>query len=139
MDWKIIHVFINTFGCYLKMYITIVAIGIKITNKGTMLLLHMMNKEKSLFGIIQSFMLYNSSPPLLFCVLAKLVRSDHPFTMFCSSYQIPHIIPCLPPTRNPEIVVIPFERICSLCVYMSFSDITDTVYVVIPSNLFEKD
>lgn len=30
------------------------------------------------FGIIQNFLLYNctSSPPLLFCVLAKLVRSD---------------------------------------------------------------
>ena len=121
------------------MYITIVAHWNKNNQQRNNATIAYDEQGEVHFGIIQSFMLYNCSPPLLFCVLAKLVRSDHPFTMFCSSYQIPHIIPCLPPTRNPEIVVIPFERICSLCVYMSFSDITDTVYVVIPSNLFEKD
>ena len=40
----------NTFGSYLKMYITIVVIGIK-TNKGTMLLLHIMKKEKSIVAL----------------------------------------------------------------------------------------
>ena len=87
----------------------------------------------------QSFLLYNCSPPLLFCVLAKLVRSDHPFTMFHSSYKIPHIISCLPPIENHEIAIIPFEHIHSLCVYMSYSDVKDTVYLVVPSILFEKD
>ena len=59
--------------------------------------------------------------------------------MFHSSYEIPHIVSCLPPTQNYEIAVIPFEHVCSICVYLSFSDVKDAVYVVIPSNLFEKD
>ena len=51
MGYKIIHVSIDTFVCYLKMYITIVASGIKIISKGTTLLLHTTKKEKSIFKV----------------------------------------------------------------------------------------
>jgi len=96
-------------------------------------------KDELHFGIIQSFLLCNSSPPVVFCVLAKLIRCNQPFTMFNSSNHIPHIISCLPPTQDHEIVAIPIEHIYSQCIYLSFNDIKDTVFVVIPANLLEKD
>ena len=36
-------------------------------------------------------------------------------------------------------VIIPVEHICSPCIYMSFSDVDNTMYVDTPANLLEKD
>jgi len=38
-----------------------------------------------------------------------------------------------------EVVVITADNICSLCVYMSFEDIENKVFVAILANLLEKD
>ena len=91
------------------------------------------------FGIIQSFLVCESSSShYIFCVLSPLIRNVDTFRMYNTA--IPHVISLLPPeTTNSENVVIPVERICSPCVYMSFSDVENTAYVATLANLLEKD
>ena len=92
-----------------------------------------------IFGIIQSFLVCESSSShYVFCVLSPLIENVDTFRMYNTT--IPHVISLLPPeTTNSENVVIPVERICSPCVYMSFSDVENTAYVATLANLLEKD
>lgn len=108
--------------------------GPKTTNNSTIVY----NDNNNLkLGIIQSFLVCKFLfSPLVFCVLSPLIRNDHVFSMY--NTPIPHNISCYPPTPDSETVPTPVEHICSVCIYLSFSDVDNTMYVTISANLLEK-
>ena len=100
------------------------------------------NSETVEYGIIQNFFLVNNdSSPVVFASVSKLAKHDTiKVRTNCSPYtNVHHIVACLPPLQNPDVLIIPLQHIRTPCVLMSFDDIKDCIYVAALVNLTEKD
>ena len=49
-----------------------------------------------------------------------------------------HIGTCIPPS-DVDLIALEVHDICSPCVYMSFTDIANKIYVSVLANVLEKD
>ena len=56
----------------------------------------------------------------------------------CGQY-IPHVMSFVPPSDESELVTVTVDSICSPCVYMSFEDVSNKIYLAILANLLEND
>ena len=52
--------------------------------------------------------------------------------------KVPHIQTCNPPS-DLDIVAVEIANICSPCVFMSFTDITDKAFISVLANVLERD
>ena len=86
------------------------------------------------YGIVQKILLLNDATLIL--IIIKLRAHSDAFKAY--GQNIPHIESCIPPC-NSDLVVLRVNDIYGPCVYMSFSDITDKIYVSVLTNLLEKD
>ena len=93
------------------------------------------NKDHKIeYAIVQKIVLINNETVTL--LIGKLKSHISGFKVH--GQKVPHIESCFPPL-NLDLLVIEVTDICSPCIYMSFSDITDKVYVSVLANLLEKD
>ena len=77
---------------------------------------------------------------MVLVMVSKLIEHDAIKVQTSSSpcTRVHHIVTCLPPSENSDVIVIPLEHIRTPCVLMSFDDVKDYIYVAALVNLTEK-
>lgn len=88
--------------------------------------------EKVEYGIIKKIVYIKSHKTV--AIITKLHHSP-----LQSSTTISHILKCPVPSETSDTVAININNICSPCVFMSFTDVADTIYIAVLPNLLEKD
>ena len=83
------------------------------------------------YGIIKSFFHEPTIQQSVFCTLTRLLPCDT-----TSFSKVPHILVC---TQHYQLSVISIDNIICPCIYLSFSDTENFVYVVMLVNMLEKD
>ena len=94
------------------------------------------------YGITQGFFLVeNSASPVVYVTVTKLAQHDSVMLQMQShpGWKIPHIAVCVPPSSSCPTIAIPLDHICSPCVFISFGEVKECVYLAVIVNLLEKD
>ena len=94
------------------------------------------------YGITQGFFLVeNSASPVVYVTVTKLAQHDSVTLQMQShpGWKIPHIAVCVPPSSSCPTIAIPLDHICSPCVFISFGEVKECVYLAVIVNLLEKD
>ena len=86
------------------------------------------------YGVVQKILLLNNATVVLLITQLKAHRN----VLKVYGQKISHVESCLPPS-NLDLLAVRVVDICSPCIYMSFSDITDKIYVSVLVNLLAKD
>jgi len=92
------------------------------------------------YGIVQNIIVLKSNTNMVLNVLFTVSKlQPHTDCLSICTQHIPHIGTFFPPSNASELVVVTVDKICSLCVYMSFKDVENKVFVAVLANLLEKD
>ena len=86
------------------------------------------------YGIVKKIVLLNTNAIIL--LIAPLKPHGCPLTI--NRQRISHIGTCIPPS-DVDLIALEVHDICSPCVYMSFTDIANKIYVSVLANVLEKD
>ena len=86
------------------------------------------------YGLVRKIVLLNNNIIILLIVQLK----PHGCPLIVNGQRIPHIETCIPPL-DVDLAAIELNDICSPCIYMSFTDTSDKVYVSVLANVLEKD
>ena len=62
----------------------------------------------------------------------------HSTSLSLGGHRIPHILTCNPPS-DLDVVAVRVTDICSPCVFMSFTDVTDKTSISVLANVLERD
>jgi len=87
------------------------------------------------YGIVQKIV-YTPHCNAVFLLVIQLKAHETNLTL--GGRSIPHVHSFNPPS-DVDILAIKSTDICSPCVFMSFSDVTDKIYISVLANLLEKD
>ena len=84
------------------------------------------------YGIIKSFFHESTTQPTVLCTVTRLLPCDTTPVF----KKAPHILAC---TQHDQLSVISINNIVCPCIYLSFSDVENFIYVVMLVNMLEKD
>ena len=93
------------------------------------------------YGITQGFFLVeNSTSPVVYVTVTKLAKHDSVTLQMQShpGWKIPHIAVCVLPSSSCPTIAILLDLICSPCVFISFDEVKECVYLAVIVNLLEK-
>ena len=72
----------------------------------------------------------------IFLLVTQLAA--HSTSLSLGGHRIPHILTCNPPS-DLDVVAVKVTDICSPCVFMSFTDVTDKTFISVLANVLERD